>query len=43
MTGDYIAAAYRRYVQTTPGTLEAAEALYEDRHALRALAERVGR
>ena len=26
MTGDYVAAAYRRYEETTPGTPEAAEA-----------------
>ena len=42
MTGDYVAAAYRRYEQTTPGTIEAAEALYEYRDALRDLARRVG-
>ena len=29
MTGDYVAAAYRRYEQTTPGTPEAVEAVNE--------------
>ena len=37
MTGDYVAAAYRRYEETTPGTPEAVEAVHEYLHALREL------
>ena len=41
MTGDYVAAAYRRYEQTTPGTPEAVEAVNEYLHALREAGGRV--
>lgn len=43
MTGPYVAACRARYEQQTPGSVAAAEALNEYRHALAELAARYAR